>query len=225
MRRWFVLLILGVALALVHAGCEREEPTSSPISSPATPPTPPALPPPREHVVLQVKGFGEIRFELLAEKAPKTVENFKKLAREGFYAGTTFHRIVPGYVIQGGDPNSRNRDPRDDGWGGPGYTIPAEFNDTPHRRGVVSMARGSSPDSAGSQFFIVLQDTLDLDGQYTAFARVTSGIEVVDSIAAVLRDEFGRSGPIDRPLENLMIESVRIEPAVLTANPPVQSDR
>ena len=89
--------------------------------------------------VLEVKSFGTIRFELLADKAPKTVDNFEKLAISGFYAGTTFHRVIPGFMIHGGDPNTKNRDPRDDGLGGPGYTIEAEFNDTSHLRGVVSM--------------------------------------------------------------------------------------
>ncbi|HME73068.1 MAG TPA: peptidylprolyl isomerase [Myxococcota bacterium] len=161
--------------------------------------------------VLEVKGFGTIRFELLANKAPKTVENFEKLATSGFYDGTTFHRVIPGFMIQGGDPNSKNRDPRDDGQGGPGYIIDAEFNDTPHVRGVVSMARGDSPNSAGSQFFIVVADSPQLDGQYTAFGRVIDGMDVVDKIVAVPRDEFGRRGPPDRPLENVVVDHARID--------------
>jgi cyclophilin family peptidyl-prolyl cis-trans isomerase len=161
--------------------------------------------------VVEVKGFGTIRFELLADKAPNTVENFEKLASSGFYDGTTFHRVIPGFMIQGGDPNSKNRDPRDDGLGGPGYTIKAEFNDTPHVRGIVSMARAASPDSAGSQFFIVVADSPHLDGQYTAFGRVIDGMDVVDKIVAVPRDEFGRHGPPDRPVENVVVDHLRIE--------------
>jgi len=178
------------------------------------------LAPARDVAALEVKGFGTIRFELLADKAPKTVENFEKLATSGFYDGTTFHRVIPGFMIQGGDPNTKNRDPRDDGLGGPGYTIAAEFNDTSHVRGVVSMARAVSPDSAGSQFFIVVADSPHLDGQYTAFGRVIDGMDVVDKIVAVPRDEFGRHGPPDRPLENVVVEHVRIDhPGVAGALP------
>jgi len=165
-----------------------------------------------EVAVLSVEGKGDIVIELLVGKAPKTVENFKKLVREGFYDGTTFHRVVPGFMIQGGDPQSKDRDPRNDGSGGPGYTIPAEFNDTHHARGVVSMARRASPDSAGSQFFIMVDDAPHLDGQYTAFGKVISGIEVADAIVAVPRDNFGRYGPRDRPLEDVKM-TIRLEPA------------
>jgi len=158
----------------------------------------------RPTAVLVVKDRGEIHIELLPEKAPKTVENFLKLAREGFYDGTTFHRVIPGFMIQGGDPLSRDDDPRNDGTGGPGYTIPAEFNDTPHERGVVSMARSSDPDSAGSQFFIVHQAASHLDGKYTAFGRVTSGMDVVDAIAETER------GARDRPVEDVVVAEVRV---------------
>jgi cyclophilin family peptidyl-prolyl cis-trans isomerase len=170
---------------------------------------------PHDVAVLRVAGHGVIRIELLPEIAPATVANFAKLASEGFYDGTTFHRVIPGFMIQGGDPNSRdNRDPRDDGKGGPGYKIDAEFSDLPHVRGVVSMARGMSDDSAGSQFFIVQADSPDLDGQYTAFGRVVEGLDVVDSVTRVEIDTYGRYGPPDRPYpSDVVIESVRIEPA------------
>jgi len=158
----------------------------------------------RPTAVLVVKDHGEIRIELLPEKAPKTVENFLKLAREDFYDGTTFHRVIPGFMVQGGDPRSRDDDPRNDGTGGPGYTIAAEFNDTPHERGVVSMARRSHPDSAGSQFFIVHRVAPHLDGKYTAFGRVVSGMEVVDAIAEVERDAR------DRPVNDVVVEEVRV---------------
>jgi len=141
---------------------------------------------------------GEMVAEFWPEVAPKTVENFKKLARESFYDGTAFHRIIKGFMIQGGDPNtkdaqgSRSRH----GTGGPGYTIKAEFNDTPHKRGVVSMARAQDPNSAGSQFFIVVKDSGFLDREYTAFGRVVRGMEVADKIVNSPRD--ARDNPNDR---------------------------
>ncbi len=160
--------------------------------------------------VLRVRGFGEIRFRLLAARAPRTVANFKALAATGFYDGTTFHRVIPEFMIQGGDPNSKDADPANDGYGTPGYFIPAEFNDVPHRPGTVSMGRKSTPDSAGSQFFIMTTGSESwrpqLDGQYTAFGELVSGQDVVDRISRVPR------GPRDRPLENVVVESVRIEP-------------
>mgnify|MGYP002624883031 CR=1 FL=1 len=179
-------------------------------AAPAPPASSNAIDP--EIAVISVEGMGEIAIELLAGKAPNTVENFKKLVREGFYDGTTFHRVIPGFMIQGGDPNTKDRDPRNDGRGGPGYTIPAEFNDTKHVRGVVAMARKGSPDSGGSQFFIVVDDAPHLDGKYTAFGRVISGIEVADQIVALPRDKFGRHGPRDRPLEDVPV-TIRLEPA------------
>jgi peptidyl-prolyl cis-trans isomerase B (cyclophilin B) len=157
-----------------------------------------------EAAVLDVEGFGEIRFELLPDVAPETVENFVELARDGFYDGTTFHRVIPGFMIQGGDPNTKDDDPRNDGMGGPGRAIDDEFNATPHARGVVSMAHKGFPKSAGSQFFIVIADAPHLDGKYTAFGRVTSGMDVADRIAAVERDRR------DRPLQNVTMR-VRIE--------------
>lgn len=134
--------------------------------------------------------FGEIELELLDDKAPGHVKNFTDLARKGFYDGTTFHRVIPGFMIQGGDPNTK--DPRGSrgrhGTGGPGHTIKAEFNDTPHKRGALSMARSSDPNSAGSQFFICVADSSFLDRQYSAFGRVVRGIEVADKIVASPRD-------------------------------------
>jgi peptidyl-prolyl cis-trans isomerase B (cyclophilin B) len=198
-----------IAAALVVAlGCSEAERVEE--AAPKPPPTPPI--PDAEMAMIDVAGFGEIRLELYSDKAPATVANFKKLAREGFYDGTTFHRVKPGFMIQGGDPNSRDRDPRNDGKGGPGYTIPDEFNDVSLVRGVVAMARRKAPNSAGSQFFIVRTDASRLDGRYTAFGRVVAGLEVVDAIAAVERDKFGRWGPRDRPLENVVMRTVRIEP-------------
>lgn len=127
-----------------------------------------------------------IRF--FPQDAPGHVENFKKLARQGFYDDTTFHRVIPGFMIQGGDPNTKDDDRSNDGFGGPGYNIPAEFNGISHRRGIVSMARSQDPNSAGSQFFIVVSDSTYLDRQYTVFGQVISGLEVADRIVSQPRD-------------------------------------
>jgi peptidyl-prolyl cis-trans isomerase B (cyclophilin B) len=134
--------------------------------------------------------FGSIEIELLPDKAPGHVKNFLDLAKKGAYDGTTFHRVIPGFMIQGGDPNTKDKNaPRQrHGTGGPGYTIKAEFNDTPHKRGVLSMARSSDPNSAGCQFFICVSDSLFLDRQYTAFGRVVSGMETADKIVGAKRD-------------------------------------
>ena len=142
--------------------------------------------------------LGEIEIELLQDKAPGHVKNFTDLAKKGFYDGSTFHRVIPGFMIQGGDPGTKDpKAPRSShGVGGPGYNIKAEFNDTSHKRGIVSMARAQDPDSAGSQFFIVVGDSLFLDRQYTAFGRVTKGLEVADKIVASPRD--ARDNPNER---------------------------
>jgi peptidyl-prolyl cis-trans isomerase B (cyclophilin B) len=147
--------------------------------------------------VLETK-FGEIEIEFLTAKAPGHVKNFTDLAKKGFYDGTTFHRVIPGFMIQGGDPNTK--DPKASrerhGTGGPGYTVKAEFNDTPHTRGVVSMARAQSPDSAGCQFFIVVKDSHFLDNQYTVFGKVVKGMEAADQIVSAQRDS--RDNPLER---------------------------
>jgi peptidyl-prolyl cis-trans isomerase B (cyclophilin B) len=147
--------------------------------------------------VIETK-FGEIEIELFADKAPGHVKNFLDLAGKGFYDGTTFHRVIPGFMIQGGDPNTKDLKASRDrhGTGGPGYSIKAEFNDTSHKRGVVSMARSSSPDSAGCQFFICVSDAGFLDRQYTAFGRVLRGMEAADQIVNAPRD--ARDNPKDR---------------------------
>jgi cyclophilin family peptidyl-prolyl cis-trans isomerase len=133
--------------------------------------------------------FGDITVEFFPNDAPKTVENFKKLASSGFYDNLLFHRIVPGFVIQGGDPNTKSDANRSKwGTGGPGWSVKAEFNKNKHARGALSMARSQDPNSAGSQFFIVLKDANFLDGQYTVFGRVISGMEAVDKIAGLKTD-------------------------------------
>jgi peptidyl-prolyl cis-trans isomerase B (cyclophilin B) len=132
--------------------------------------------------------FGKIVFKLLPEIAPETVRNFVKLTQSGFYDGTLFHRVIPGFMIQGGDPNTKSQDKSKWGMGGPGYTLKAEFNSRSHLRGIVSMARATDPNSAGSQFFIVTTDSTFLDRQYTVFGEVIEGINVADNIVNQQRD-------------------------------------
>ena len=127
--------------------------------------------------------FGDMDIVFFPEKAPKHVENFIALAKSGFFNGTIFHRVIPGFMIQGGDPNTKDLNkPETYGQGGPSQRLKAEFNDIPHRRGIVSMARTNDPNSAGSQFFIVVKDSNFLDGQYTVFGEVVKGMEVADKI-------------------------------------------
>jgi peptidyl-prolyl cis-trans isomerase B (cyclophilin B) len=132
--------------------------------------------------------FGSIKFGLLPELAPETTRSFLKLVKSEFYNGTLFHRIIPGFMIQGGDPNTKSPDKSMWGQGGPGYNLKAEFNSRSHLRGIVSMARAADPDSAGSQFFIVTSDSTFLDKQYTVFGEVTTGMEVADKIVNLPRD-------------------------------------
>ena len=141
----------------------------------------------QEIAVIETK-FGKIEIQFFKDKAPGHVKNFKDLAKKGFYDGTIFHRVIPGFMIQGGDPNTKSDDRSNHGMGGPGYSIKAEFNDTPHKRGILSMARSSDPNSAGSQFYIVVKDSAFLDGKYTAFGKVLSGMTVADQIVNAPRD-------------------------------------
>lgn len=140
--------------------------------------------------------FGNIELVFFPDKAPNHVNNFIKLAKKGFYDGTTFHRVIPGFMIQGGDPNSKDTDRSRHGMGSPGYTLNAEFNNKPHKRGTLSMARSANPNSAGSQFFICVADSPFLDNQYTVFGEVVSGMEAVDKIVDQPRDK--RDNPVDR---------------------------
>lgn len=149
-----------------------------------------------EVAVIETK-FGKMTIRFFPEDAPNHVENFKKLAKAGFYNDTTFHRVIPGFMIQGGDPNTKDDDDRsNDGFGGPGYTIKAEFNTRSHQRGIVSMARSQHPDSAGSQFFICVAPATFLDRNYTVFGEVIEGMEVADKIVSVPRD--GLDNPIEK---------------------------
>ena len=134
--------------------------------------------------------FGDIEFQLLPELAPETVRNFVTLAQSEFYNGTLFHRVIPGFMIQGGDPNTKKPELRSQwGMGGPGHNVKAEFSSRSHLRGIVSMARAADPDSAGSQFFIVTTDSTFLDNEYTVFGEVTQGMDIADKIVNLPRDQ------------------------------------
>ena len=134
--------------------------------------------------------FGNIELNLLPELAPETVRNFTKLAESEFYNGTLFHRVIPGFMIQGGDPNTKKPELRAQwGMGGPGHNVKAEFSSRSHLRGIVSMARSTDPNSAGSQFFIVTTDSTFLDREYTVFGEVTQGMDVADKIVNLPRDQ------------------------------------
>ena len=154
--------------------------------------------------IIEMEGGGKMTLELYPEKAPITVENFERLANEGFYDGLIFHRVIQGFMIQGGDPEGT-------GCGGPGYCIKGEFaangvqNDLKHTRGVISMARAMDPDSAGSQFFIMHENAPHLDGQYAAFGKMTDGFETLDEIATT------KTGWGDRPVFDMVIKSIKVQ--------------
>lgn len=158
------------------------------------------------NIKIEMENGGTIRAELYPDIAPITVENFVKLIKNQFYDGLIFHRVIPGFMIQGGDPEGN-------GMGGPGYSIKGEFlsngfkNDLKHTRGVLSMARAMDPNSAGSQFFIMVADAPHLDGDYAGFGKVTEGMDVVDQIVSAERDMW------DKPLEDQRIATIRIENA------------
>ena len=154
--------------------------------------------------VLETK-FGNIELKFFPDVAPNHVNNFIELARKGFYDGTTFHRVIPGFMIQGGDPNSKSPDKSTHGMGGPGYTVKAEFSDKPHKRGILSMARSADPNSAGSQFFICVADAPFLNKQYTVFGEVVKGMDAVDKIVSQPRD------PRDNPNERIEMKVKVIE--------------
>ena len=150
--------------------------------------------------------LGNVELKFFPEVAPNHVSNFIELAKKGTYDGTTFHRVIPGFMIQGGDPNSASPDKSKHGMGGPGYTIKAEFNDKPHKRGTLSMARAQHPDSAGSQFFICVADAPFLNKQYTVFGEVASGMDVADKIVSQPRDKK------DNPNERIEMKVRILEP-------------
>jgi len=173
----------------------------------------PSPSPAQKEVAIIKTSQGEMVAEFWSDVAPNTVENFKKLAREGFYDGTAFHRIVKGFMIQGGDPLTK--DPSKEarwGTGDPGYKIKAEFNDRPHVRGVLSMARSASPDSAGSQFFICLGTAKSLDGQYTTFGKLIKGDEVLGKFGD-METAMSAGGEKSKPTTRAAVESIKIVPA------------
>src|SRR5712664_50486 len=166
----------------------------------------------KEQAVIKTSA-GEMVIEFWPEVAPKTVENFKTLAKKGFYDGTTFHRIIKGFMIQGGDPLTK--DPKNEGQygtGDPGYKIKAEFNDRSHQRGVISMARSTDPDSAGSQFFICNGDASQLDHKYTAFGKVIKGDDVLRKISDT-PVVASRGGEPSKPTKRVEVKSIKIVPA------------
>src|SRR5213595_3302611 len=195
------LSVLAVALLLSSALFAAEENQENPPMNASN------------EVAIIKTSEGDMVVQFWNDAAPNTVENFKKLARSGFYDGTIFHRIVKGFMIQGGDPNSK--DPAKEssyGEGGPGYKVKAEFNDRSHERGVISMARSSDPDSAGSQFFICLASVPRLDHQYTTFGRVIKGDDVLGRIGDAEVTMSG-SGERSKPTKRVTVESVKIVPA------------
>lgn len=153
-----------------------------------------------DEVAVIETNMGRVVFSFFTEKAPKHANNFKRLANSGYYNGTTFHRVIPGFVVQGGDIMSRDSSRHNDGTGGPGWFLDAEFNDIPHEAGIISMARAQAPNSAGSQFFICLSKLPMLDNAYSVFGKVVTGMDVVKKIAEVDRD------PADNPYERVVVE-------------------
>ncbi|MDF2754425.1 MAG: ppi [Nitrospira sp.] len=192
-KRSGLMLITAMIMAMnVSAGCSGKSDLKA-----AVPP-----PDPRPRAIIKTR-FGEMELKLYPDLAPNHVENFIKLAKSGFYNGTIFHRVIPGFMIQGGDPNTKYSLRKDTfGQGGPKdekgdpILLKAEFSDTPHKRGIVSMARAGEPDTAGSQFFIVVEDSFFLDRKYTVFGEVARGLGVADKIANLPRNE--RDLPNDR---------------------------
>jgi len=196
----FVLIaLLAAALAAGCGGSTKDATTEQSRDSGAT-----------ETVVILKTNQGDISVRFFPETSPEHVKNFIEHSKSGLYTGTCFHRVIPGFMIQGGDPNSKDEDPNNDGMGGysylgPGTNVDAEFNDIPHKRGILSMARSQDPNSAGSQFFIMHQDYPSLDGQYTVFGEVVDGIEVVDAIVTTPRNNR------DRPNTPQCINEILVE--------------
>ena len=189
-----------IAAILVAAATAEEKKAASPMNS-------------SNEVAVIKTNEGEMVVQFWTDAAPNTIDNFKKLARQDFYNGTIFHRIIKGFMIQGGDPNSKDPTKENSyGEGGPGYQIKAEFNDHPHARGVLSMARASDPDSAGSQFFICLAPIHRLDHQYTTFGKLIKGDDVLDKIGNT-PVERNAQGETSKPTKRVVIESEKIVPA------------
>ena len=222
-KKWMSLIVAGVFLAICLTGCgaKEENKSSSEVADTVSTSTPQNTAAPekgeenasgellsgKHHAEIEVKDYGTIKVELDADTAPISVTNFIKLAKEGFYDGLTFHRIISGFMIQGGAPSG-------DGFGGSAENIKGEFqsngvaNNISHTRGVISMARANDPNSASSQFFIMHKDSSYLDGEYAAFGHVTEGIEIVDQICedTPVQDSNGTVNPDDQPV----IKAIRV---------------
>ena len=192
MKRWLSLILAAALAVCVFAACSKDDNTSGSAG--------------KHHVEIEVQDYGTIAVELDGDAAPITVDNFLKLAKEGFYDGLTFHRVIPGFMIQGGCPNGN-------GMGGPGYEINGEFagngfrqNDLIHETGVLSMARTMAPNSAGSQFFVMVAPAPHLDGQYAAFGKITEGQDVAIDISRVQRNMMN-----DMPKKPVVMATVRVD--------------
>jgi peptidyl-prolyl cis-trans isomerase B (cyclophilin B) len=200
------LLSLGLGLTAGYCQNEKKETKTEPAKEEQKAVT-------TNEVAIIKTSAGEMTVEFWSDVAPKTVENFKTLAKKGFYDGTAFHRIIKGFMIQGGDPLTK--DPTAEarwGTGDPGYKIKAEFNDRPHVKGVLSMARSANPDSAGSQFFIVLDAAPHLDRKYTGFGKVTKGLDVLEAIGNT-PVSASASGEPSKPQKRVEVQSVKIAAA------------
>ena len=195
--RLCLLSALAVVAALASSSCNNQEQMKDPASAAPTP-----------RAIIHTN-YGDMTVEFWPDVAPRTVDNFLKLSRENFYNGTAFHRIIKGFMIQGGCPNTKAGAKGAPGTGGPGYQIKAEFNDRPHVRGVISMARSAHPDSAGCQFFVCHGDARFLDRQYTAFGKLVAGDDVLEKIATIPCSGPERSSPSER----VEIKSVEVLPA------------
>jgi peptidyl-prolyl cis-trans isomerase B (cyclophilin B) len=207
-RRRPVMTLTTVACAALGAvlAFGQGAPAGGEAPKPAPAKEAPVKPTEKQDVAVIKTTLGTIVFEFLPDVAPKMVANFKDLAKSGFYDGTTFHRVIPGFMIQGGDPLSKDNDPSNDGTGDGPRKMPAEFTTKySHVRGMVSTARGSDPNSGSCQFFIVQKDSPFLDNKYTIFGRVLEGLDVVDKIVNVQRDRN------DRPIKNVVMEKISIE--------------
>lgn len=196
MKHTVLCCMIGLALGATPLRSE-EKKEATPMNEPS-----------KKEVAVIKTSEGEMVAEFWPEVAPKTVENFKKLASSGFYDGTAFHRVIKGFMIQGGDPLTKDESKKSAwGTGDPGYKIQAEFNAKSHERGVLSMARSQDPNSAGSQFFICHGSPKFLDNQYTAFGKLIKGDDVLEKIATT------KTGPPDRPEKRMNVESIKIVPA------------
>lgn len=195
--------IFGIRICLISAAlvaCERAKEEKTPVKT-------------SDELAVIKTSEGDMVVQFWTDAAPNTIENFKKLAKQGFYNGTIFHRIVKGFMIQGGDPNSKDTAKEDKyGEGGPGYTIKAEFNNHSHERGVISMAREPDPNSAGSQFFICLAPVTRLDHQYTTFGKLIKGDDVLEKIGntPVTQNSMGENS---KPTKRITIDKIDMVPA------------